>query len=130
MQDTAPECRHLIVDGNDICTECGTRLDYSDTPEPSTSVQQLLNIIKIAEEGARILDTLIANTSDPSNPSLLRLTITGGRILRLPFGMLARDAAVSTYPLAQMAGFRGTSTRWKEQIVMYSAKYPKTQESA
>ena len=112
------DCPHLIPDENDKCIDCGTPIVMPELPpnyEPNLG--NIMEICKLIDETRMVFDKLIKSNTDPQNPSLPRLRMVGGQMLRLPHKMVCKGMIGPSFVRAKAAGYKGTQERWMEMVL-------------
>jgi hypothetical protein len=109
------ECPCMIPDENDNCLDCGKHIEgLPDVPEPHLG--DIVGIAKLMDATAKTFAQLVRENTDPKNPSLPRLRLVGGQMMRLPHKMLFKDLLGPSYVAAKSLGYRGTFERWGEMV--------------
>jgi hypothetical protein len=108
------ECPCIIPDENDNCVDCGKHIDMPDVPAPNLG--DITGIVKLIDVTAKTYAQMIQENTDPKNPSLPRLRLVGGLLMRIPHKMLYKDMLGPSFLAAKALGYRGTFESWGETI--------------
>ncbi len=112
------ECPCVIPDEKDNCLDCGKPIAGMPEVPPDLDLQMgnIAGIAKLMDATARTFAQLVRENTDPRNPSLPRLRLVGGQMMRLPHKMLYKDLLGPSYVAAKALGYRGTFERWGEMV--------------
>ena len=109
------ECPCVIPDENDNCLDCGKPI--AGLPEVGDPhLGDIAGIARLMDATAKTFAQLVRENTDPKNPSLPRLRLVGGQMMRLPHKMLFKDLLGPSYVAAKSLGYRGTFERWGEMV--------------
>lgn len=108
------ECPCIIPDENFNCIDCGKPIKVAEVDPPNLG--DIAGIVKLIDATAKSYVQLIRENTDPKNPSLPRLRLVGGRMVRIPHKMLYKDLLGPSYLAAKSLGYRGTFERWGELV--------------
>jgi len=109
------ECPCVIPDENLNCLDCGKPIETQEV-DPPGRMGNIPGICKLMDATAKTFSQLVRENTDPKNPSLSRLRLVGGQMMRLPHKMLYKDLLGPSYSAAKALGYRGTFERWGEMV--------------
>jgi len=120
------ECPCMIPDENDNCLDCGKHIEGLPEVPPNLQLHMgdIPGICRLIDATARTFAQLVRENTDPRNPSLPRLRLVGGQMMRLPHKMLFKDLLGPSYSAAKSLGYRGTFERWGEMVQEATAAAP------
>ena len=110
----ADKCPCLIPDENDNCVECGKHIDLPDIGAPDLG--DIGGIIRLIDATVKSFAQLAEANTDPSDPTLPRLRLVGGVLMRVPHHIIFNQLFGPTYKEAKQLGYRGSFERWKELL--------------
>lgn len=112
-------CHCLVPDENDNCESCGQHIELPDVERPPLG--DMKSIFRLIDSTVRDYADLIKENTDPNNPSLTRLRMVGGQMMRIPNRMLYRDLLEPSYKEARKLGYRGEFPRWVDIVTSSAA---------
>ena len=112
------DCPHLIPDENNKCEDCGAPYPEIELPaDYQPNLGNVMAICKLIDETRKDFDKIIKANADPQNPTLPKLRIVGGQIMRLPHKMVIQAMIGPSFIKAKTYGYRGTQSRWLEMVL-------------
>jgi len=118
------KCPCLIPDENDNCIDCGKHIEMPEVTEPP-DLGNIPGICKLIDSTVKTYEQLVQENTDPKNPTLPRLRLVGGQLMRISHKALYKDLLGPSYLAAKAMGYRGTFERWGE-IIWEATPFPAT----
>lgn len=109
------ECPCIIPDENDNCVDCGRHIDVPDAAPPNLG--DIGGICRLIDTTAKAYAQRVEDNIDPKNPSLPRLRLVGGLLVRVPHKVIFKEVIQPSFKTAKALGYRGTYERWSEMVL-------------
>src|SRR5574337_46682 len=103
---TVADCKCLIPDENDCCINCGKPIELPVVTE-TPNLGDIPGICKLIDVTAAAYVKLVQDNTDPANPTLPRLRMIGGQIIRIPHETLYKNLIEPSYQAARKLGYLG-----------------------
>ena len=76
-----------------------------------------MGIIRLIDVTVKTYKDLVESNSDPKNPSVPKLRLVGGVLMRVPHESISRKLLIISFNTAKKLGYRGDYQKWEEIII-------------